>query len=561
MAEILQNKGSHRILAIMLGTDNANPLQLIELAGRTSYQSRDKITEDSAKKFVEMLRKRGHESVIEHSAMTVEFNNVSRGFCCDDQTEVLTKDGWKFFKDTTANDFFLTLNIGKKEVEYQKRISLTIESWNNDLIYGKSTMVDFAVTPNHRMVYFPYDKRVNKIWTIEKAEKIYGKRVKLMRGLFNKWKGERIKEKYPQLGSSTFAKFMGIFITDGSLWKGKNSGGRIFISQTKGNGRRYIKQILNKLNWNYKEVEEGFRINNTRLYNFLRKYFPAAEKKSNVGRVPMWIKMAPKNYIESFIEGVIVGDGSIHKKNGHTVIYTGSEQMANDYQECILKIGLSSIIRTDNRIGMKRIVFGKLIENKRISYIVSITKRTNEHLFNRKHWEKKYYKGKVYCVTVPNGTLYVRRNGKPLWSGNTHELVRHRLASFTQESTRYVDESNFLVVIPPTKNMDEKLVELVLADGQKHKVSFKDWIGLNEQMYRGLRFAGWVPQDARQILPIGIKSQIVMTANFREWRHIFKLRTAVDAHWEIREVMINLLKELRGIIPVIFDDFVVNQDK
>lgn len=221
MAEILQNKGSHRILAIMLGTDNANPLQLIELAGRTAYQSRDKITEDSAKRFVEMLRKRGHESVIEHSAMTVEFNNVSRGF--------------------------------------------------------------------------------------------------------------------------------------------------------------------------------------------------------------------------------------------------------------------------------------------------------------------------------------------------THELVRHRLASFTQESTRYVDESNFLVVIPPTKNMEEKLVELTLPNGQKHKISFKDWVGLNEQMYRGLRSAGWVPQDARQILPIGIKSQIVMTANLREWRHVFKLRTAIDAHWEIREVMINLLKELQDIIPVIFDDFAVNE--
>lgn len=145
--------------------------------------------------------------------------------------------------------------------------------------------------------------------------------------------------------------------------------------------------------------------------------------------------------------------------------------------------------------------------------------------------------------------------------GFTHELVRHRLASYTQESTRYVDESNFLVVIPPGKDPDEKLVELNLPGGGKIKVSFRDWMELNEQMYRGLRKAGWVPQDARQVLPIGIKSQIVVTANFREWRHIFKLRCAPDAHWEIRRVMLNLLKDVQKRVPVIFDDFEIDEEK
>ena len=138
--------------------------------------------------------------------------------------------------------------------------------------------------------------------------------------------------------------------------------------------------------------------------------------------------------------------------------------------------------------------------------------------------------------------------------GFTHELVRHRVASFTQESTRYVDESDFKVVISPDKNEDEKLVDLELPNNEKIKVSFSDWIKLNEQMYRGLRMADWVPEDARQILPIGIKSQIVVTANFREWKHIFKLRTNPRAHWEIRRVMTNLLKEVKEKVPVIFDN-------
>lgn len=138
--------------------------------------------------------------------------------------------------------------------------------------------------------------------------------------------------------------------------------------------------------------------------------------------------------------------------------------------------------------------------------------------------------------------------------GFTHELVRHRIAAFTQESTRYVDESNFRVVVPPDKDPDEKIVELDFPDGTKIKVSFREWMELNEQMYRGLRKANWVAQDARQVLPIGIKSQIVMTANFREWRHVFKLRTTPNAHWEIRRVMTNLLNDVKQRIPVIFDD-------
>lgn len=144
--------------------------------------------------------------------------------------------------------------------------------------------------------------------------------------------------------------------------------------------------------------------------------------------------------------------------------------------------------------------------------------------------------------------------------GFTHELVRHRLMAITQESTRYVDESDFKVVMPPNKNADEKLVELNLPDGKSFKVSFREWMDLNEQMYKGLRKADWVPQDARQVLPTAIKSQIVVTANFREWRHIFKMRCAIDAHWEIREVIINLLRDVQKKVPVVFDDFEINAD-
>jgi thymidylate synthase (FAD) len=149
--------------------------------------------------------------------------------------------------------------------------------------------------------------------------------------------------------------------------------------------------------------------------------------------------------------------------------------------------------------------------------------------------------------------------------GFTHELVRHRLASFTQESTRYVDESDFEVVVPPHRNdvlnttadLESNILDIDYVseiDGDKHPISVDDWLLINESVYRQLRKAGWAAQDARQVLPIAIKSQIVCTANFREWRHIFQERTAQAAHWEIRRVMIALWADVLDAVPHVFND-------
>jgi len=160
---------------------------------------------------------------------------------------------------------------------------------------------------------------------------------------------------------------------------------------------------------------------------------------------------------------------------------------------------------------------------------------------------------------LEHSCMIVELNG--VSRGLTHELVRHRIASFTQESTRYVDEKDFIVIAPPSKNLEEKLIEVKVPGVENAvKISFNDFVNVNEQMYRGLRQIGWLPQDARQILPNGIEAQIVVTANLREWRHILKMRCAIDAHWEIRDVMVKLLKELKQRVPVIFDDFVIAAD-
>lgn len=123
--------------------------------------------------------------------------------------------------------------------------------------------------------------------------------------------------------------------------------------------------------------------------------------------------------------------------------------------------------------------------------------------------------------------------------GFTHEIVRHRVPVYSQESTRYVDESHFKVVIPPHKNENEKVIDI--GDGKL--ISIVEWFAINENAYRSLRKAKWVPEDARQVLPIGIKSQIVLSCNLQEIYYIYKKRSAKFAHWEIRRLMGNILEK------------------
>lgn len=143
--------------------------------------------------------------------------------------------------------------------------------------------------------------------------------------------------------------------------------------------------------------------------------------------------------------------------------------------------------------------------------------------------------------------------------GFTHELVRHRVPVYSQESTRYVDESNLKVVVPPHKNEEEEIIEMEIVN-RPVKASLSEWLELNEAAYRSLIKRGWKSEDARQVLPIATKAQIVTSCNLWEWHYIFEKRTARPAHWEIRRVMCNLLARLKKMddCASVFDDFVLD---
>lgn len=135
--------------------------------------------------------------------------------------------------------------------------------------------------------------------------------------------------------------------------------------------------------------------------------------------------------------------------------------------------------------------------------------------------------------------------------GVSHEIVRHRVASFAQESTRYCNygKSGEVTFIRPVF-FEEDSTEL------------QDWVFTcmqAEDTYLKLLAEGRTPQEARSVLPNSLKTEIVMTANLREWRHFLKLRavgTTGKPHPQMSEVAVPLLKELQEKIPVVFEDLI-----
>ncbi|MCD6286417.1 MAG: FAD-dependent thymidylate synthase [Anaerolineae bacterium] len=125
----------------------------------------------------------------------------------------------------------------------------------------------------------------------------------------------------------------------------------------------------------------------------------------------------------------------------------------------------------------------------------------------------------------------------------SHQLVRHRLASYSQESQRYVDMSDPDLVVP----------DAVKASPEAYEVwsSFVDQV---KDVYSDLRGLGIRKEDARFILPNAAETRIVMTMNFREFRHFFRLRLAPAAQWEIRRVALEILKQLTPHAPTVFGD-------
>jgi thymidylate synthase (FAD) len=130
----------------------------------------------------------------------------------------------------------------------------------------------------------------------------------------------------------------------------------------------------------------------------------------------------------------------------------------------------------------------------------------------------------------------------------THQLVRHRLCSFTQQSQRYVNEKGFQFVEP----------ESIRANPEAHS-RYLEHMESARRAYAGLQQMGIRNEDARFVLPNAVESQLVVSANLREWRHVIELRCRPSSQWEIRQVTGEILRLLKRHVPTAFEDLELDE--
>jgi len=133
--------------------------------------------------------------------------------------------------------------------------------------------------------------------------------------------------------------------------------------------------------------------------------------------------------------------------------------------------------------------------------------------------------------------------------GVSHEIVRHRMASYSQESTRYANYSN--------DRFGNEITVIKPCFWEEGSDQYSEWLNamlMAEKSYMALIKSGATAQQARSVLPNSLKTEIIVTCNFREWRHILDLRCSKAAHPQIREIMLPLLIEMHRRLPSIFSD-------
>ena len=586
----LKTVGGESWLALRKSQDeHLNPGQLlVEAAGRACYRSWTeglnpnvtRVRRDQREYFLNILRS-GHGSVLEHANYTFLMWNVSRVFCYDSETEVLTDQGWIPWPKTDGSETYGTLDPVTGTLEFQKATEHFAGEYSGPMYRVHSEQVDLLVTPEHRLWIRQFDtqaaRRGEQPWEIARPANIHHKRVQYRKcatwhgqedGVVNipptarshvrKDTGRRVTRHYPgkEFPLIPFARFLGHYLAEGCINRHQ-----ICIAQNRGPNLDAIADNIRALGLCAYLPATGHgavRTQHTALRDFLESCGGFAYTK----RVPQLVQSWGPKAIRALLEPMIDGDGSRRKNSNHSVIYTSSREMADDLQVLAIKAGWSANIRIDDRAGRERKIrsSGQTFRNLRPCYIVSIVRTRVWPLVNhggRRHDGFEPYVGKVYCARVPNGLLFVRRNGKPVVSGNTHELVRHRAGSaFSQESLRFVRLSELGFRIPEAMEPLRPQILSILETLEEFQVSAAETFGLDGA---GIPFhqKKEITSALRRLAPEGLSTMIVWTANIRTLRHVIQARTDPGAEEELRTVFNHVGQIMKEEAPLLFDDFVV----
>ncbi|MGF0095016.1 minor capsid protein [Peptoniphilus sp. SGI.035] len=341
--------------------------------------------------------------------------------CYDKKTEVLTNNGWKYFKDIENEDYVYTLNLDTKIPKWQKPIKLINYKYKGKMIKYSSDRFDLLVTPNHNMlVQNMASSFKDKSYKLRQANKI-GIKSKNRIPCGIDWVGES-KETIELVGKEldikTYLKFMAYWLSDGSVTKDKGRY-KIKIAQCKND---WMWNELKKLPFKKYKCKESILVENNELGEELTKF-----GKCNKKYIPSIIKTLDRDLIIFFLKEYAKCDGTIKKGkfwkgyqfNDSTSFFTTSNQLAADLGELILKAGGRPSYSLNKCSGNKvKFSNGTYTLNYDV-WTIYWNKQIYSWICYMNVDKSFYYDDFVYCVEVPEyNTLYVRRNGKCCWSGN-----------------------------------------------------------------------------------------------------------------------------------------------
>lgn len=362
-------------------------------------------------------------------------------YCFDKDTEVLTKDGWKFFKDIDIKkDEFLSREPNTKKMEYVKAVYYISYKHDGKMYKYTGRQLDICVTDNHNIFGSRKKGRKGKereeflMKAIDFAN-LPNERTFIKAG--GKWEGTPLDEitiADEYFDPILFARLLGIFLTDGSV----NNQGLITILQSKENVINLLIKLLNELNMDYSIYKPSKKRNSYTFY-LSRKYLPFFKQfylKEN-RNIPYEFKNANVEIIESLIEGILDGDSDSERRK----IILNSKSLLDDIQECLYKIGKSSNYRIVDPKDSYLESEDRIIHGKKPYYVISILNTEYPpQVKNNIQWID--YNDYVYCITLEKWhTVLTRRNGKTVWMGqcdipykNTTKYCKDEVGEFNHDN-------------------------------------------------------------------------------------------------------------------------------
>lgn len=354
--------------------------------------------------------------------------------CYDEQTEILTENGFKRFADLDKTEKVLTMNPETFELEYQLPSEYINIPYDGEMLHWKGAPYDIKVTPNHKMFValnnLPSHYRFieaqelanySRFWFQAAGERWQGVDIPLVNA--NSITGKHLlQEQF--ISNDAVVQLLGWYLGDG--WSYKNaiastnfSRCKIQFSDPKPESQEELKNLATRFGRSM-FLEKGRKWNDTLtmyhkpFFDFVHPLGKAWEKY-----IPKQVKNLPAKYLELLLGAYLKADGSRYQKSFVTV----SKRLADDLQEICIKIGLRCVIHEADRTGQKGGINnrGQQIISRRKIYVGSISENRHSHVRSSREHQvltREEYHGNVFCVTVPNHVICVRRNGKVAFSGN-----------------------------------------------------------------------------------------------------------------------------------------------